>query len=148
MIHIAARQYLGTPFRHRGREPFAGIDCVGLAVLAARECGWEVQDLPDYSRFPIGEQLDAQLRLNCGAPVAASPRLSDMQPGDLISIRMDGPKGPVNHVGIVGDHPHGLSVIHTYGRIARGGGRAGKVVEHRIDAEFLSRIQFVYRRVA
>ena len=132
MIHHEARKYLGTPFRHRGRDPVVGIDCVGLAVLAARDCGWDVQDLADYTRHPKGGLLESMLRLNCGAPV------SDMQAGDLVAIRY-AHAGPVRHVGIVGDHPHGLSLIHTDSHI-------GRVVEQRIDQSITARIAAVYRR--
>jgi cell wall-associated NlpC family hydrolase len=36
---LAARECLGTPFQHQGRVPGVGLDCVGVAIYAAREVG-------------------------------------------------------------------------------------------------------------
>jgi cell wall-associated NlpC family hydrolase len=132
-LHIAARRYLGTPFRHRGRD-LAGIDCVGLAILAARDCGWQATDLADYTRHPKGGLLEQMLSLNCGAPV------DDMRPGDLVAMRFS-KNAPIRHVAIVGDHKHGLSLIHTDSYL-------GRVVEQRIDPTISARIAAVYRRSA
>jgi lipoprotein Spr len=138
-LHIAARRHLGVPFKHRGRDPQKGIDCVGLAVLAAIECGWTVQDLPVYGRLPKDGQLEAQLAANA-TRICTNPTLDQLQPGDLVAIRFS-PRDAVRHVGIVGDHPHGLSLIHTDSHI-------GRVVEQRIDETILARIAAVYRRAA
>lgn len=50
-----ARSWMGTPFHHQQRKRGVGVDCAGLLVEVARECGWEIQDDPrkDYSRFPV-----------------------------------------------------------------------------------------------
>lgn len=34
-----ARRCLGTPFKIHGRVPGAGLDCVGLIIVAGRSCG-------------------------------------------------------------------------------------------------------------
>lgn len=149
-LHIAARRYIGVPFRHLGRNPARALDCVGLGVVAAREMGWEVEDLGNYSKDPANGVLEAMLERNCGAPVAREPvQLSDMQPGDVVAIHFDGQrvskglpsKWPVRHVGIVGIHEGRLTLIHTDSHI-------GRVVEQSIDATILSRIAAVYRRTA
>jgi cell wall-associated NlpC family hydrolase len=38
-ILAAARQCLGTPFRHQGRLPRFGLDCAGVAIHVARQIG-------------------------------------------------------------------------------------------------------------
>jgi cell wall-associated NlpC family hydrolase len=139
-LHVAARAYVGVPWVHKGRKG-SELDCAGLAARAARDLGWNVFDLRDYPRrAPNVGQLEAQIELNLGPPVARGPVAIDLlMPDDIVSMRMS-PKGRVRHVGIVGAHPQGgLSLIHTDSNI-------GRVVEQRIDADILSRIAGVYRR--
>lgn len=63
----AARSYLGTPFRHQGRRPGKGLDCVGLILVAAREAGVDLEDYPGYGRQPqsvvMGEVLAERLEI-------------------------------------------------------------------------------------
>jgi cell wall-associated NlpC family hydrolase len=127
----AARAYLGTPFRHQGRNPDIGIDCIGLIVLAGEDAGhlFPVFDRTDYGKDPVDGLLEEMLRLAFGPP------LSDMQPGDIVAIDF---KGAVRHVGIVGEHPAGLSLIHTNMAV-------GRVTEARIDWKWRKRIKGVYR---
>lgn len=146
-LHVAARRYLGTPWIHRGRDPARGLDCVGICVVAAIDCGWDVQDLAHYSRNPKGGVLDAMLEQNCGKPVAGEPvRLADLRANDIVAMHFDSQRvkrgipseWPVRHVGIVGQVDGVLTLIHTM-REMHG------VAEHRIDAETLARIAAVYR---
>ena len=62
---------------------------------------------------------------------------NDLQPGDVVLIAFDGVE---THVGLIGDYPIDgeLSLIHAY--IG-----ARKVVEHRLDAQWRSRIVGAYR---
>ncbi|WP_152599901.1 hypothetical protein [Noviluteimonas dokdonensis] len=137
------------PFKHMGRSEKA-IDCVGLGILAARDCGWTADDLSVYGRAPRDGLLDAMLVRNCGEPVAREPvSLSDLQPGDILAIHFDGQrvsrgipsKWPVRHVGIVGEQNGRMTLIHTDSYI-------GRVVEQSIDPTILSRIAAVYRRAS
>lgn len=137
-LHVAARRYVGVPWVHRGRSS-ERIDCVGLAVVAAQELGWAVEDLADYPRHTSGNRLQAQIEKNLGAPVCVFPALEDLQPNDVVTLRY-GKHGRMRHVGVVGVHPEGgLSLIHADGRI-------GRVVEQRIDAQSITRFVNVYRR--
>ena len=45
----AARRYIGVPWVHQGRSTH-GVDCIGLVVLAARDCGMDVTMKADYGR--------------------------------------------------------------------------------------------------
>lgn len=45
-----ARKYLGVPWRHQGRSR-GGLDCVGLVVLAARDCGLDAPLAATYGRL-------------------------------------------------------------------------------------------------
>lgn len=117
------------PFVHQGRNPAAGLDCIGLLALALPEYAMHPENRADYARDPHHGLLEHRLRLIFGEPV------SDMQPGDVVALRY---AGPIRHVGLVGDHPQGLSLIHTDSRL-------GRVTEHRIDEKWARRIALVFR---
>lgn len=130
----AARAYLGRPFKHQGRNPAIGIDCIGLLVLAARDCGLPQADADStaYGKDPHDGLLESHL------VAAFGPRLptAQMQPGDIAAVDY---AGAVRHVGIVGRLEDGaLSLIHTNQRV-------GRVTEARIDAKWQRRIAGVYR---
>ena len=115
------------PWAHQGRTQ-VGIDCIGLVVVCARLCGLSVDDRTDYGRDPDGTLLDAlQAHLEPAA---------DMRAGDVVLIQYAA-KLP-RHVGIVGQSRDGLTLIHA-------DSRAGKVVEHLIDARWSKRIVSVWR---
>lgn len=127
----AARAYMGAPWVHQGRTR-AGLDCVGLPVLALRDCGYSLSDVTTYSRNPHGGQLEKHLRAEFGAPV----HKADMAAGDIVAMAY---KRVIRHVGIIaGYRDGGLSLIHTDQSV-------GRVTEHRIDAAWLDRIKAVYR---
>ena len=65
-LDIAARNYLGVPFKHQGRNPSIGIDCIGLAQLAARDCGIVAPDWTDYARHPAKGLLESRMALVLG----------------------------------------------------------------------------------
>lgn len=120
-----ARSYLGTRWVHQGRARH-GLDCVGLLVKA-----FDLRDVADYGRDPHDDRLEGRLCEQFGPPVP----MSTMRPGDVVAIAF--PR-VVRHVGIVGDHPDGLSLIHTDSSLKR-------VTEHRLDDRWLKRIRFVHR---
>lgn len=103
----AARNYLGVPFRHQGRNPAIGIDCVGLVVCCARDCGISTEaDFAGYGTDPAHGLLEQQLDLAFGASVGG-----ELQPGDVVAIDF---KGATRHVAIVAERAGGgLNLIHT-----------------------------------
>lgn len=124
-----ARSYLDTPFRHQGRLPGVGIDCVGVFICLAREMRWVAEDfdITGYRRVPDGHTLVHHLHDHFDEiPKEA------MRPGDFLCVAFD--KHP-HHVGVVADYPHGgLGMIHA-------SSRSGKVVEHRLV--FSNEMRFV-----
>lgn len=133
-LDLTARQFLGAPFLHQGRDPAIGIDCIGLIVCSFRALGWpyDKHDLAGYSRRPHQGLLEARLQAAFGAPLPAMAA----QPGDVLAMRWS---GPVRHVGVVGEHPSGgLSIIHTSASI-------GRVVEHGLAGPWRRRVAGVYR---
>jgi hypothetical protein len=129
----AARIFLDIPFRHQGRDPLIGIDCIGLLVLSGLLAGYRfaAHDRTDYGKDPAHGLLEDQLVTAFGSPIPKPL----MQPGDIVAIDF---KGAVRHVGIVGEHKDGLSLIHTNEAV-------GRVTEARIDPKWHARIAAVYR---
>lgn len=62
----AARSFVGTPFAHQGREPGKALDCIGIALSAAKLRGFDLPDWPLYqSSSPSGTRLVEYVRLSC-----------------------------------------------------------------------------------
>ena len=125
----AARQCLGTPFRHQGRIAGVGLDCAGVAIHVARQCGLGVIDVEGYSRTPSGGQLEAALDAQPGLQRVAA--LADRQPGDLLLMRFD---SDPQHLAI----DAGATIIHAYEHV-------GQCCEHRLSSLWAARIVRVYR---
>jgi hypothetical protein len=123
----AARSFVGTRWHHQGRTPGAGLDCVGVAVLAARAAGLEVQDLEGYSRRPDGRSLMATVE-------AQADRVSadDIQPGDVLVFRID-------------VHPQHVGVAVGGGRMVHALAQTRSVVEVDLDQHWRDRLVGVYR---
>lgn len=103
-----ARDYIDTPWHHRGRVPGMALDCAGLIVCAARELALVGSDfdVPDYTPVPDGHTMLEWCR-EYMTPV----QRQDMQPGDVIVLITD---THPQHLGILGDYRHGgLSIIHA-----------------------------------
>ena len=122
----AARRCLGTPFRHQGRQPGRGLDCVGLIVCAARECGLADYDVTGYARLPQGDSMKEHL-------LAAGLLPRDMpsaRPGDVLLMRFT---REAQHLALMTER----GVLHSYQQV-------GRVVEHRLDDAWRGRIVGAY----
>lgn len=75
----AARSYMDVRWHHLGRSR-EGVDCIGLLLLAAQDCGLEHDATPgDYKRGTKGfDMFDVLTRV--GDPVS----LADTRDGDLL----------------------------------------------------------------
>lgn len=131
VIQFEARKHLGTPFRHQGRLPGVGLDCVGLLVMVARALGLEHVDRRAYTMRPDGHTLLETLRANPCLLELESP--AHAIEGDVLVFEFAGPKWP-QHAAIRTD----IGMIHTYQRI-------GKVAEHGYDAEWRGRTTHAFR---
>lgn len=102
---LAARSYVGVPFQDKGRSR-RGLDCIGLLVLAAKDCGVEVEsEVPTYPSRPTVDLLTRQLKKHL---LMVRP-WSSMQVGDIVRFN----RRNLTHVGIVGDKYRPFSVIHV-----------------------------------
>lgn len=107
-IIAAAREYIGTPFRHQGRTK-SGIDCVGLIILAAKARGLAEADFDfnGYARRPphglaFIELFKSKLQQKSNMDVA---------PGDVVIFKES--RFPC-HCGITAWKDGVLSMIHAY----------------------------------
>ncbi len=104
----AARSLIGVKFRHQGRDPVTGLDCLGLAEYAAYLCGaMQPNEFSrGYTRWPDGRVLSAGL-----AARLVPLELTEVQPGDLYQLRFK--RNPV-HVAIAACAPDGTpTMIHA-----------------------------------
>ena len=127
-ILAAARQCLGTKFRHQGRLVAFGLDCAGVAIHVAREIGAGVIDVSGYGRTPANGQLEQSLD---SQPCLERVSLEDRQPGDLLLMRF---ASEPQHLAICA----GETIIHAYEA-------AGLFCEHRLSSLWAARIVRVYR---
>lgn len=78
--------YLGLPWRHQGRSAIAGVDCVGLLILVARDLGITDFDTNAYSRRPDVQRFDGLMReAGCRRIAHAA-----MAHGDIVRVSEDG----------------------------------------------------------
>lgn len=127
-IITAARQCLGTPFRHQGRLLGFGLDCAGVAIHVARQIGVGHRDVSGYSRIPANGQLERSLDAQ---PCLERVEISDCAPGDLLLMRFS---SVPQHLAIF----TGDTIIHAYETV-------GFCCEHRLSSMWAARIVRVYR---
>lgn len=89
-----ALRLVGTKFRHQGRLPGVGLDCLGVVVFS---CGIREFDQRDYHRLPEARRLREALdelfvRLDCDW-------LEDAPVGSVLAFTM-GTKRTLRHLGI------------------------------------------------
>ncbi len=105
-IIAAARACVGTRFRAQGRLPGVGLDCVGVALVAAQAAGAGAFDLPAYALSGDNEaRLDAELARRCTEVAVA-------QPGDLLVVA---PATGRRHLAVVTD----AGLVHAHAGLAR-----------------------------
>lgn len=110
---IAARGWVGTPYRHQASVKGAGTDCLGLLRGIWRETlGGEPADVPAYTADWSEPQGEEALWEAARAHLLPKP-LDAAESGDVILFRMRA--GSVaKHLGIQGNCGSEPSFIHAY----------------------------------
>lgn len=104
----AARSLVGAHYQHRGRDPEAGLDCLGVVIVSARRCGFETFDY-FYDLIPADDILDAKLSEH----MIRLPRWQDARAGDVITRRYR-LTDPAKHCGVVTlNEPDHLRCVHA-----------------------------------
>ncbi|MBV8971631.1 MAG: peptidoglycan endopeptidase [Sphingomonadaceae bacterium] len=112
-IVAAARGCLGTRFRLQGRVPGTGLDCVGVALVAAAAAGCR----PRVPTYGLGGDNEARLDAAIAA-IGATP-VADAEPGDILVLA---PRRHRRHLAVV-----------TWGGIVHAHAGLGRVVEGPAD---------------
>jgi len=127
-IIAAARACLDTPFRHQGRLPGQGLDCIGLVRWPAVACGLTREDFRAYGRQPRPEAMHRQL-CRYFDPVP----LGEARPGDILWLA-------------VGDAPQHLAILTEVGTLIHAlADGPGRVVEHGYRHPWPGRLRGVFR---
>lgn len=130
-IILTARQYVGAPFCHQGRNPQSGLDCVGLIVCVAHRLGLSDFDRADYKKIP-GRRAISRYADFGGYKIRP---LADMRPGDIVLLRFG---RFLEHGAILTDRGAGrFGLIHACEKY-------GRVVEHGLSDDWRAKIIAVY----
>ena len=133
-----ARSWLNTPFHHQARLKGVGCDCLGLIVGVVDEMGLKdasgvllsSYDEVTYSREPDGAYLTQKL-----TGLLEEVPIADARAGDLALFKV---RENPQHLAILTNYEGGLGMIHSFAPSRR-------VVEHRLDDEWQSRLIKVFR---
>ncbi|MEO0370077.1 MAG: NlpC/P60 family protein [Pseudomonadota bacterium] len=127
----AARDWIGTPYRHQGSCKGAGADCLGLVRGVWRDVlGDEPEVVPAYT-MDWSEPQAAEDLWQAATRHFVPKTLGDEAPGDLLLFRMFD-LGVAKHVGIAGEVGPEASFIHAYSRHS--------VVESRLSTPWRRRV--------
>ncbi|MCF6216072.1 MAG: hypothetical protein L3J58_07850 [Emcibacter sp.] len=121
-----ARSCVGTSFRHQGRDPANGLDCIGLIVYVAKAIGFTGFDHKDYKKTP--EKFAISRQAMAAGFVGCSRK--DLTPGNILILKFG---KYLEHAAIISDR----GIIHACEKY-------GKVVEHGLDEAWRSRIISVH----
>ena len=125
----AAQALVGVPYQRQGRT-VAGLDCVGLVLVAAQAVGFDLSrhDSRSYGQCPSADdlraRLDASLQEAEGVAVGHIALLETKGLGDV-------------HLGIVAERAGVLTLVHSVNS-------RGCVVEHRLDSQMRAAIKKTY----
>jgi NlpC/P60 family putative phage cell wall peptidase len=127
-IVSTAREWIGTPFVHAGRQKGLACDCIGLFLGVARELG-----IADYEPANYSAQVDADF-LRTEIERFFVNVFSEPEAGDLLLLRFN---ARATHCAMAtGDG----TMIHAYDSPT-----IRRVVEHRFDDYWRRRLVAVYR---
>ncbi len=112
-IVMAARGWIGTPYRHQASCKGAGSDCLGLLRGVWREVlGEEPQEIPAYS-MDWSEPSRVEALWQGAERHLVAKRLDDEAVGDVLLFRMR--EGAVaKHLGLAGQVSPRATFIHAY----------------------------------
>lgn len=128
----AARELVGTPWRHQGRSK-AGVDCIGLIVLSTANAGLDlatlcgVSDERNYGRL-ADPRLYALVEQHC-------EKVDEAIPGSLLFFQFPGDSYP-RHFGIYTERD---TVIHAEAKVR------SRVIEHGYRGRWLTWTHSVWK---
>lgn len=95
-----AKKMIGTPFARHGRVVGVGLDCVGVIIVIARECG-SVPSNWDFDGYRLNT-ADGTLERKLGEFLEEIPP-AEAAPGDvaIFKLRRRRPQSSFSHAGIL-----------------------------------------------
>jgi hypothetical protein len=133
-VVATVRGLLDTPYRHGGRLPGIGIDCLGIAVVSAL-----ILCIPEAKAFSADAEFAGYSRQPDPAKLfAACDRYLDrIQAPELAALAVMRFEREPQHFGVISSLEP-LRMIHAYQQV-------GRVAEHGIDVKWKRRILRYYR---
>jgi NlpC/P60 family putative phage cell wall peptidase len=133
-----ARTWLKTPFHHQARLKGVGCDCLGLIIGVVDALGLKdasgmalaSYDEVTYSKEPDGAYLTQKL-----TGLLEEVPIAEARAGDLALFKV---RENPQHLAILTEYEGGIGMIHSFAPSRR-------VVEHRLDEEWQSRLIKVFR---
>lgn len=135
-IVAAARSWIGTPYRHLGRDR-KHIDCIGFVWCVPKEMGLPgVPVIPTkYTTFPAEDMLKTEADAKLRYP-ADRQGLANVKPGDIMMM-WGWERQVAQHFAIAGEDAGRLTMIHAFAK-------RNQVVEHSIDEFWTKRYVATY----
>lgn len=138
-IVIEARSWIGTRYAHQQHTKGLATDCGGLVYGVGLSLGLlpPISKMAEAVKFAgyARQALNGSLVEACGV-LLESINAEQAEPGDVVLMSFT---GEPQHVGILGDYPHGgFSLIHSYLP-------SRKVVESRLDEVWQKRVVSYWR---
>lgn len=140
-VTTEALSWVGTPYLHLGRTKGLGVDCIGLILEVTKALGlsWQGYEDTPYQRIP-GSRLRRDLVEHTetvwdGGITPLRKPLLLAQEGDIAAVAWN--KYPM-HAGFLTKTPMAWYLIHAYSL-------PYKVVHHRVDDQWLSRLKSLHR---
>lgn len=131
-----ARTWLGTPWMHQASTKGLATDCIGLVVGVARALG--IKEAAEYDAAidvrGYGRQPDPVALLAASDRYLQRIDIDAAGPGDILLLRFE--LDPMHFAIVSGVAP--VYIIHALEP-------RGRVVEHRVDTLWRSRIMRAYR---
>ena len=121
-----ARSLIGTPYKHQGRTPGVGLDCIGLIIAVGHQLNLFNYDYTNYSRDPDG-QLLTNIEKHC-------EKLPSLTEGAIAVFKLS---AIPHHVGIISKFRNNWGLIHAYQN-------TGKVREHEFIKWWQDKLVGVY----
>ena len=137
-IVIQARTWLGTPFHHQARLKGKGCDCLGLIVGVVEELGLKDVHgrlLSSYDEITYPKEPDGAYLIEKLTDILTEVPIADARAGDLALFKV---RENPQHLAILTDYENALGMIHSFAPSRR-------VIEHRLDDDWKSRLLKVYR---
>lgn len=132
-----AREYLGIPFLHQGRNQKTGVDCIGFVMCVLAELNIKIngKDVFEHDEFGY-ERIPTSFRLKekFDEVLTQTDEISADNVGNIFLMNFG--KFP-QHTGFIAEKNSVPTIIHCYQQV-------GKVVEHRLNDVWRKRLVGVY----